>query len=174
MITIKLEHGEADFVEARLRYFNNVSAVLDPSTWIDRYGSAFRPAPILSSHRYDESGFWQLDAGNNWWGKCYHNNDGWFFSFHCRFWEREAVVAPWMAHVLRGDLIEESPVEQKEPETPESWTLANNAINALKEAVGHDREQAHLSADAILCDLLQSLGYGAVVKEYNKIEKWYA
>lgn len=37
-----------------------------------------------------------------------------------------------------------------------------------------DTEVAHLSADQILCNILEELGYSDVVKEYNKIEKWYA
>lgn len=37
-----------------------------------------------------------------------------------------------------------------------------------------DTESAHADADTVLCDLLEALGYKKVVKEYNKVEKWYA
>ena len=37
-----------------------------------------------------------------------------------------------------------------------------------------DIEEAHGSADKILCSLLVSLGYEDIVKEYDKIGKWYA
>lgn len=37
-----------------------------------------------------------------------------------------------------------------------------------------DTETAHGSADNILCDLLESLGFEDVVTEYNKVDKWYA
>ncbi|MDG0556530.1 hypothetical protein [Klebsiella quasipneumoniae] len=37
-----------------------------------------------------------------------------------------------------------------------------------------DKEIAHCNADGIICELLESLGYGDVVKEYDKIDKWYA
>lgn len=48
-------------------------------------------------------------------------------------------------------------------------------IERLKtEQNNYDTEYAHSAADNILCDLLTELGYGDVVKEYNKIEKWYA
>lgn len=39
---------------------------------------------------------------------------------------------------------------------------------------GGDIEQNHQEADKILCDFLIEIGYSDIVKEYNKIEKWYA
>ena len=43
-----------------------------------------------------------------------------------------------------------------------------------KEFRGNDTECCHLRADEILCGLLEKLGYGDVVRAYEKIEKWYA
>lgn len=37
-----------------------------------------------------------------------------------------------------------------------------------------DIEVAHLSADNVLSELLKTLGYEDVVKEYYKVDKWYA
>jgi hypothetical protein len=37
-----------------------------------------------------------------------------------------------------------------------------------------DVEVSHYKADQIICKLLDDLGYNDVVKEYNKISKWYA
>ena len=37
-----------------------------------------------------------------------------------------------------------------------------------------DIEGAHIQADWIICDLLEDLGYTKVIKEYDKISKWYA
>lgn len=37
-----------------------------------------------------------------------------------------------------------------------------------------DTEQAHIEADSVLCWLLEKLGYGDVVDEYEKIHKWYS
>lgn len=37
-----------------------------------------------------------------------------------------------------------------------------------------DTECAHIEADQVLCELLESLGHKDVVEEYNKIHKWYA
>lgn len=49
------------------------------------------------------------------------------------------------------------------------------AIELLKqEQQNFDTEAAHAIADAILCELLNSLGYQDVVAEYNKVNKWYA
>lgn len=37
-----------------------------------------------------------------------------------------------------------------------------------------DTEVAHSDADEILCTLLEGLGYGDVVKQYHKVDKWFA
>ena len=37
-----------------------------------------------------------------------------------------------------------------------------------------DTEVAHSLADAVLCDLLESLGYVELVEEFYSIHKWYA
>ena len=37
-----------------------------------------------------------------------------------------------------------------------------------------DTESAHANADRVLCDLLTELGYGDVVAEYDKVNKWFA
>ena len=37
-----------------------------------------------------------------------------------------------------------------------------------------DIEMAHVESDVALCDLLIALGYEHVVKEYDKVNKWYA
>ena len=38
----------------------------------------------------------------------------------------------------------------------------------------NDIERGHSAADGILCAVLEKLGYGNIVKEYAKIDKWYA
>ena len=37
-----------------------------------------------------------------------------------------------------------------------------------------DKEIAHIEADILLCQLLTKLGYKDIVKEFNKIDKWYS
>lgn len=37
-----------------------------------------------------------------------------------------------------------------------------------------DTETAHVAADNILCEILEELGFTDIVKEYSKIDKWYA
>ena len=50
-----------------------------------------------------------------------------------------------------------------------------SAIAALKNLQsGDDPEWDHLDADKILCALLRSLGYQAVVDEWEKVEKRYS
>lgn len=38
----------------------------------------------------------------------------------------------------------------------------------------YDRNNAHVEADGILCNLLKELGFDDVVEAYDKIEKWYS
>lgn len=45
-------------------------------------------------------------------------------------------------------------------------------INEAKEC--GDTELAHVDADSVLCELLESLGYSEVVSAYRKVDKWYA
>lgn len=49
------------------------------------------------------------------------------------------------------------------------------AIKLLKRCQGHrDKEGAHIIADQVLLDLLETLGYEDVVEEFEKVAKWYA
>ena len=57
----------------------------------------------------------------------------------------------------------------------ENSDISQSYIERLEEVQKmFDQERAHINADEILCELLTELGYCDVVKEYNKIEKWYA
>lgn len=49
-------------------------------------------------------------------------------------------------------------------------------IKELKELSKNDNaiEINHITADNILCEVLKLLGYDEIVKEYDKISKWYA
>lgn len=48
-------------------------------------------------------------------------------------------------------------------------------VKRMQECVGyHDIEYAHCSADSMLCELLNSLGYTEIVEMYEEVEKWYA
>lgn len=54
-------------------------------------------------------------------------------------------------------------------------SVRQQAIASLKEwQKMKDPEPAHAHADKVLCDLLIQLGYGDVVAEWHKVEKWYA
>lgn len=49
------------------------------------------------------------------------------------------------------------------------------AIKKLKEIQKNsDTEVSHRQADTVLTKFLECLGYKEVVKEFYKIEKWYA
>lgn len=53
-----------------------------------------------------------------------------------------------------------------------------NSADAVKELIelqsDTDTEMAHIRADDVLCDLLESLGFDEVVVESHKIKKWHA
>jgi len=49
-----------------------------------------------------------------------------------------------------------------------------NYINQLKECEKEGTEDAHINADNILCEILTKLGYDDIVKEFDKLDKWYA
>ena len=46
-------------------------------------------------------------------------------------------------------------------------------MRALQDPNG-DTENQHSEADAILCEVLNYLGVEALVKEWEKVPKWYA
>lgn len=51
----------------------------------------------------------------------------------------------------------------------------SNYITQLRELQSSDDiETAHVLADNILCEILETLGYDGIVNEYTKIDKWYA
>ena len=53
--------------------------------------------------------------------------------------------------------------------------LKEKYINLLKEQqISWDNETAHVEADNLVCELLKELGFEEVVKEYDKVSKWYA
>lgn len=37
-----------------------------------------------------------------------------------------------------------------------------------------DTEEAHLKMDELMCELLESFGYGLAVELFREIDKWYA
>jgi len=39
---------------------------------------------------------------------------------------------------------------------------------------GTDEESAHIAADSLLCEVLESLGYSAGVEVFRNADKWYA
>lgn len=57
----------------------------------------------------------------------------------------------------------------------ESGQREQRAIEKLRECQkNRDFEAAHSTADDVLCDLLRELGFGKVVDEWMKVDKWYA
>jgi hypothetical protein len=51
----------------------------------------------------------------------------------------------------------------------------HEAAERIRKECSHgDTEGAHYSADKILCELLESLGYKETVAAWDEIAKWYA
>lgn len=53
--------------------------------------------------------------------------------------------------------------------------LSEKYVKEMEECIQNgDTEDAHSSADALLCELLVECGFEDVVKKYREVEKWYA
>lgn len=64
--------------------------------------------------------------------------------------------------------------ENKSSDKPDFNLLAIQTIKKLEACNTNDPEADHSKADKLLCDFLIELGYSDVVKEWNKIKKYYA
>ena len=81
-------------------------------------------------------------------------------------------------------MLERRPVEcrgrriavlRRQPFEKETNITKEDALNKLAECQKNcDAEMAHCDADDVLCALLEDLGYGDVVSEYDKVHKWFA
>lgn len=53
--------------------------------------------------------------------------------------------------------------------------FTKECVERLKAAQqNEDVESAHAEADQVLCDLLEAIGFKAIVREYKEVPKWYA
>ena len=52
--------------------------------------------------------------------------------------------------------------------------IEKEAIEHIQEAEKLECEEYHVRADDILCDVLEKLGFKALVERYNSESKWYA
>ena len=52
--------------------------------------------------------------------------------------------------------------------------IEKEAIERIQEAEKLGCEEYHVKADYILCDVLEKLGFKALVNRYNSEDKWYA
>lgn len=48
------------------------------------------------------------------------------------------------------------------------------ALKEMKDCARFDPESGHSTADMVLCEFLDKLGYGELVEEFHKLTKWYA
>lgn len=65
---------------------------------------------------------------------------------------------------------------EKQIKNRENRLLLPNEFARLMKAISEDgdTEIAHSLADKLLCEALQSLGYGEGVEIFRKMHKWYA
>jgi len=61
---------------------------------------------------------------------------------------------------------------KKAPPTPRE--LARTMRSLAEGPLARDTESRHIEADRLLCDALRALGYGAAVKAFRALPKWYA
>jgi len=65
------------------------------------------------------------------------------------------------------------------PEPVKFFMLKHESHDKIKQQMidlknNGDIEVRHKTADALLCDLLNTLGFNDIVKEFNELDKWYA
>lgn len=58
--------------------------------------------------------------------------------------------------------------------TKKEQLIKEYAEKMNKLTFGGDREADHITADALLVDLLDKLGYSEVTFQYNQVGKWYS
>lgn len=56
----------------------------------------------------------------------------------------------------------------------EAFLSPEGFLAAMKSIDREDKEVAHGIADELMCRLLESLGYGEGVKEFENMAKWYS
>lgn len=80
-----------------------------------------------------------------------------------------------MSTVAKEDMEVLAKLKEKLANDKGDYISREEAIEKLKEQQNNeDTEVAHSIADTILCRLLESLEYSDVIREYDKVEKWYA
>lgn len=52
--------------------------------------------------------------------------------------------------------------------------LDDEFANRMAASNQGDNEEDHMTADDLLCELLDRIGFKSVIEEYRKIGKWYA
>lgn len=60
---------------------------------------------------------------------------------------------------------------QSQTETPEQFEAEMRAL--FPYGVKYDVEESHGKADELMCDILESLGYGDGVHVFQDAKKWY-
>jgi hypothetical protein len=83
---------------------------------------------------------------------------------------RVAVTPASIAEYIRTGTVTPKPAVKAK-------TLAEMAAAEMREIAKEykgDPEAAHCAADGLLLVILRNLGYGEMVDEYHKIDKWYA
>lgn len=80
-----------------------------------------------------------------------------------------------MSTATKEDMEVLAKLKEKLANNKGDYISREEAIEKLKEQQNNeDIEVAHSIADTILCRLLESLGYSDVIREYDRVEKWYA
>ena len=68
-------------------------------------------------------------------------------------------------------MSDEKRFDQDHRLTPEEFLVC---LKRLWLQHGNDKERAHIAMDYLMCNLLESLGYGEGVEFFIKCEKWYS
>jgi hypothetical protein len=84
--------------------------------------------------------------------------------------DKFAITPAAIAEYIRTGTVAHTEARQAKTKSE----IAAAKMRSIKETYGGDPESAHGYADDFLCEILNELGYSAVVDEFNKIKKWYS
>ena len=83
---------------------------------------------------------------------------------------------PQSTLVMRKQYVDElnARIAQLEDDNALLKQIEKEAIERISEAEKLECEEYHVRADYVLCEVLEKLGFKALVERYNSESKWYA
>lgn len=94
--------------------------------------------------------------------------------------EHDKLILYLCYRAIYLDYMERQQKLKEDGDTKHGDTIPDSSIlesytKRMEASVDNDnKEEGHVKCDGVICDLLRTLGYGAVVDAYDDQEKWYS